>query len=162
MIEEWKNVKGYEGLYKISNLGRVKNKYNKILNGHVTKGYVRIALSKNRKVKTTSIHRLVAEHFIDNSTNKPYVNHIDGDKQNNNVNNLEWCTQLENVHHAIKNGLLNQRGENAKRHKLTQENVDFIRTHYIPRDKKYSATEFSKQFNVSLREIYRVIAKDVF
>ena len=162
MVEEWKYVKGYEGLYQVSNLGRVKNRYNKILKGSTSHGYLRLGLCKDNKIKNTSMHRLVAEHFIENPTYKPYVNHIDGVIHNNKVDNLEWCTQKENVYHAIKNGLKIDRGENSSRHKLTQENVNFIRLNYIPRDKVFNAKSLSKMFGVSVREIYRVIAKDVF
>ena len=159
MIEVWKDVKGYEGIYKISNLGRVKTNKDRIRKGTVSHGYLRLLLWKDKQYKSTSIHRLVAENFIENPMNKPYVNHIDGDKQNNHVNNLEWCTQLENVQHSIRTGL---KGENSKLHKLTRKDVEFIRKHYKPRDKTYSGKALSEQFNVSLREIYRVIAGDVF
>mgnify|MGYP003428123665 CR=1 FL=1 len=162
MIEVWKDVKGYEGLYKISNLGRVKNKYDNFVKGNVIRGYVRISLSKNRNVKTTSIHRLVAEAFIPNPENKPYVNHINCDKTNNVVTNLEWCTQLENIQHCIKNGIKNDFGENSKRHKLTFKDVEFIRNNYKARDKQFGARVLAKQFNVSEREIYRVLEKSVF
>lgn len=103
MKEIWKDIPEYEGIYKISNLGRVKSK-NKIRKPYLRKttGYCYVTLSKNNKVKCYSIHRLVANSFIDNIEKKPYVNHIDGNKQNNNVKNLEWVTQKENVIHAIK------------------------------------------------------------
>lgn len=67
-------------------------------------GYLRIQLWKNNKCTFTSIHRLVAENFIENPLHKPFVNHKDGNKQNNSVNNLEWCTQKENIKHSFENG----------------------------------------------------------
>lgn len=68
-------------------------------------GYLRIQLWEHNHCKYISIHRLVAEEFIPNPTNKPFVNHIDGDKTNNSVDNLEWCTQQENIRHAWDTGL---------------------------------------------------------
>lgn len=114
--ERWKDVKGFEGIYKISNKGRIKvlrrwkvnlkkyEKCDKILtptdNGY---GYLIIRLNKRGVKKNKYIHRLVAEHFIDNPKNLPVVNHLDYDKKNNDVSNLEWCTQQENVRHSIVN-----------------------------------------------------------
>jgi hypothetical protein len=132
--EEWKDIKGYEGIYKVSNYGKIKNirlykhyyhtqnnkiykdyrlidKYksfrqNKILiNSSNDKGYFIISLCKNNISKTNRIHQLVAQHFIPNPDNKPCVNHKDGNKQNNNVSNLEWCTHKENMIHAYEIGL---------------------------------------------------------
>lgn len=112
--EIWRDIKGYEGLYQISNLGRVKSlpkrhshKETYILKPSCIKGYLRVFLTKNNVSKSTSIHRLLAIEFIDNPENKPYVNHIDGNKSNNDIKNLEWCTQKENCIHAIKTGLNN-------------------------------------------------------
>ena len=113
MIEEiWKDIKGYEGKYQISNTGNVKslhyhrgNKEKILAPRCVTKNngeqlYYYVMLSKNNHVKCCKIHRLVAEHFVPNPQNKPYVNHKDGNKHNNNANNLEWVTPLENNLHA--------------------------------------------------------------
>lgn len=162
MIEIWQDVKGYESLYEVSNFGRVKNRYGKFLRGSVSHGYLRLALHKDGEIKTTSVHRIVAETFVENPHNKPYVNHIDGDKMNNVANNLEWCTQLENIQHCIVNGRKNDFGENSKKHKLTFEDVEFIRTNYVPRDKQFGARVLAKRFGVTEREIFRVISKSVF
>lgn len=112
MQEIWKDVEGYEGLYRVSNKGRIKslNYKNtqriKILKQYEsTNGYLRTCLCKNGIAKFFLIHRLVAQAFINNQHNLLEVNHIDGNKQNNNVNNLEWCTRSENNVHAIKNNL---------------------------------------------------------
>lgn len=106
MQEIWKNIEGYEGLYQISNYGRIKSFHNNkviILNNSVDgHGYYFIRLSKNGESKRFAVHRLVCCAFIQNKENKPYVNHKDGNPKNNNVNNLEWCTPSENMIHKIK------------------------------------------------------------
>lgn len=106
--EIWKDIEGYEGLYQVSNLGRVKSnlRKGKILKSNSTyDGYYNVTLSKNGKLKTYRIHRLVCIAFLDNPLNKSEVNHIDGNKKNNNIENLEWCTRSENAEHAHKTGL---------------------------------------------------------
>ncbi len=108
MKEIWKDIPNYKGLYQASNLGRVKNKKtNKILKSSLSmkNGYNQLVLCKNDEHKVFKIHRLIAKTFIPNPENKPQVNHIDGNKQNNNVENLEWCTIKENLNHAINSGL---------------------------------------------------------
>lgn len=109
MNEVWKDVVGYEGYYQVSNLGRVKNvKTQRILRQAKDKGnYCIVSLSKQCKHKTRTVHSLVAESFIrkTNKKQKLQVNHKDGNKSNNNVNNLEWITPSENLKHAYENGL---------------------------------------------------------
>lgn len=114
MQEIWKDIKGYEGLYQVSNLGRVKslprNTKNQYKNGIIKKniilknGYYFINLYNNGS-KLFTIHKLVAQAFIPNLKNKPCINHIDGNKQNNCVDNLEWCTYSENELHAFNKNL---------------------------------------------------------
>jgi hypothetical protein len=101
----WKDVKGYEGIYKVSNTGLIKNiKRNKILATRTTYDkYLRINLNKNGNKKTFKIHRLVADAFIPNPHNKPTVNHIDGNKQNNMLDNLEWMTFKDNYQYYLNN-----------------------------------------------------------
>lgn len=118
MKEIWKDIKGYEGLYQVSNLGKVKRiehfdsigrkKKEKEMSAQEVSGYLRVWLSKGMIRKGYLIHRLVAESFILNLNNKKEVNHKDGDKQNNCVNNLEWVTSSENRIHAYKKGLAKQ------------------------------------------------------
>lgn len=101
--EIWKDVP-FDSNYKVSNYGRIFSKRtNKILKGELTeKGYIRVALTEHKRYL---VHCIVAQTFIPNPENKPQVNHIDGNKQNNYVDNLEWCTQSENMRHALKTGL---------------------------------------------------------
>lgn len=109
--EIWKDIEGYEGLYQISSFGRVKSlKFNKehIMTTQINKtsGYYYIGLRKPKAKKNfKSVHRLVAEAFIPNPDRKPEVNHIDGNKDNCRIENLEWLTRSENEHHAYNTGL---------------------------------------------------------
>lgn len=127
MQEAWKDIKGYEDIYQISNLGNVISKEREIKykDGRVYKypklfitksekgnGYIFVTLWKNNKAKRFLIHRLVAEHFIENPLNKPCVNHIDENKKNNRFDNLEWCTHKENMNCGTvqkRNGVLHSR-----------------------------------------------------
>lgn len=111
MKEEWRPIKGYEGLYEVSNMGRVKSLHfdKEIIRKQVerTNGYMEVNLSKDGTTNVKVVHRLVAIAFIKNPNNYECVNHKDGNKKNNTVDNLEWCTAKENTHHAIKTGLTN-------------------------------------------------------
>lgn len=124
-MEIWKDIKGYEGKYQVSSLGRIKSLYRwngkafysreHIIKSYINKnGYVYIALMKNNKNKNCRLHRLVAEAFIPNPENKLQINHIDGNKQNNRVDNLEWCTASENIQHAYDNNLNNNDKQKIK------------------------------------------------
>lgn len=103
-MENIKQIKDYEQYY-ISDVGNVystkHNKMKKLKAGPNTGGYLMVALRKDNNYKQFLVHRLVAQAFIPNPENKPIVNHIDGNKQNNNVNNLEWCTYSENARYFL-------------------------------------------------------------
>lgn len=113
--EIWKPIEGYEGLYEVSNLGRIKSLSGKHRREMILKlrdngyGYLTIGLSKNNKNKRFKVHRIVAKTFLINNNNYEQVNHMDGDKHNNNVNNLEWCDRSYNMKHAYRNNLLKTR-----------------------------------------------------
>lgn len=133
MQEIWKDIEDYEGLYQVSNLGRVKSleryqqnhsKFQKIeekMKSIHTKsnGYQFVQLYKDNRMKNIYVHKLVAQAFIPNIDNKPEVNHIDGNKLNNSVKNLEWVTSNENNKHKWSTGL--QRFS-EKQSKITKEN----------------------------------------
>ncbi len=120
-MEEWKDLNSVLGkYYQISNTGKLKNKLtNKILKPTPDKrGYPRFRLSVKAFKVSLRLHRLVAYHFIENPENKPQVNHIDGNKLNNNVNNLEWNTNSENQLHAVRTGLkITKKGKESCRFK---------------------------------------------
>lgn len=107
MSTKMKDIKGYEGLYKISNYGDVwtvgdGNRRARKLKPSVSEGYFTVNLYKNKKAKSFRVHRLVAEAFIPNIENKRTVNHIDENKLNNYVGNLEWATDKENANHGSR------------------------------------------------------------
>lgn len=104
--ECWKPIKNYEYLYEVSNKGYIRNvKTKKVLcNVKNNKGYAVVTLVKNKTHTQYSVHRLVAEHFLDNPFNYPVINHIDSDTMNASVDNLEWCTQSHNIKHAYNTG----------------------------------------------------------
>lgn len=124
--EIWKDIVGYEGLYQVSNFGRIKSNYKSIiLQPGLCRGYLIVNLYKNKKSLSQKVHRLVAQAFIPNPENKPTVNHIDGNKQNNYVSNLEWATVKEQNVHANKTGLM----DNAK--KIRAKNMRNITIKYL-------------------------------
>lgn len=128
MEEVWKPIKGYEGLYEVSTYGRIRSldriikrgKVNVSRRGQILKpvirrlGYSFVTLCKDKK-DNVAIHRLVAQAFIPNPDEKPFVNHIDFDPTNINVKNLEWCTQSENMQHSLKAGRLAQGPDSIER-----------------------------------------------
>ena len=154
MEEIWKPIKNYEKFYEVSNLGNVKSKRrNIILKYNINnKGRPYVNLFKNKKAKTRTIHRLVAETFIPNIENKETVNHKDGNKLNNCINNLEWATRSENQLHAYNIGLqkpnkpmLNKKG---KLNPLSKKVIQYdLNGNFI---KEYSSyTEATQQTNIN-------------
>lgn len=152
--ELWRWVVGYEGLYQISNFGRVKSFQNgilKILKPALSKhGYPFATLSKNGKSKIFKIHRLVALTFIPNPMNLPEVNHKFGNKLDCYYENLEWVTSAENIRHALKTGLQTSP-------KLNKEQVKYIREVYIPADSEYGARALARKFNVDSSTVISIL-----
>lgn len=162
MKEIWKDIENYEGIYQVSNLGRVKslerkhNPIEKIMTAYVnhSNGYFQIGLKKNKTRTMNKVHRLVALAFLSNPENKKTVNHIDGNKLNNNVENLEWATYSENVTHAYQNKLnhgVGSKGEKNGSAKLTKNDVLEIRSNQCK-----SLKELAVEYNVSKTTISRI------
>jgi hypothetical protein len=173
--EVWKDVVGFEGLYQVSDFGRVKSLcrttpykddliHKRIISEKILKMklmntfYIEVMLSMNGQRNYKRVHRLVAESFIQNQENKDQINHKDGNKQNNNLSNIEWCTQSENQLHKYRYlGYTGQRGEKSVNSKLSSKQVLEIR------DKKgeYSCSQLGKLYNVSPAEICLIQNKKV-
>lgn len=149
MVEIWKELHEYPGT-EVSSLGHVKGLkgFRKLF---VKKhGYVGVVLTKKQKKKNFLVHRLVAEAFIPNPSNLPQVNHINGIKTDNRVENLEWCTASHNEKHAHSLGLKSQVGENNACSRLTEDDVLNIR-HKLSVGEK--GRVLSKQYGVTEQTI---------
>lgn len=122
-MEIWRDIRGYEGLYQVSNLGQVRSFdreilhrgsisliKGKLLKAGISRNYYQVVLSKNSIRQSIRVHRLVVEAFIDNPNNYNYINHKDENKLNNKANNLEWCTPYYNTHYgnSINNMIINR------------------------------------------------------
>jgi hypothetical protein len=128
MEEIWKGVKGSDGKYQISNFGNVRNNFRPMIPQLHHYGYYKVRLTINGIRKGYFVHRLVGIAFIDNQENKKCINHIDGNKTNNSLNNLEWVSYSENMIHAYKTKLQTDKsGVNNGRCKITEDDVVYIR-----------------------------------
>ena len=151
-MEKWKNIAGYEGKYQISSLGRVKSlnyrntRKKKIIKLKKEKnGYIRVGLHYKGKQNLKSVHRLVAEAFIPNPNNYPIINHKDENKQNNRVDNLEWCTIKYNNNYGT-------RIEKAKI-KMKENHADYSGEKH-PMYGKHHTQETKNKISKALTEIY--------
>ncbi len=146
----------YNNKYEVSTSGQIRNiKTEKILKQFLgNDGYFRTQFDG----KTRTVHRVVAKVFIPTVAEKHFVNHIDGNKQNNHINNLEWCTSSENQQHAYNNNLrCRPLGELNGRAILSRDDIVFIRKHYIPYGKVYTIKMLASKFGVKERTIRSVI-----
>lgn len=161
MQEIWKDIKGYEGKYQISNLGNVKSlNYNKIgvekLLSFWKSKYLYVNLYKNNKGKTFKVHTLVAEAFIPNPNNYPQVNHKDENKHNNCVNNLEWCTAKYNCNYGTRNKRIYNETSFKKGHKPKScKKVEKYSLDGLLLDTYYSIREAGRKNNFSASSIYK-------
>ena len=150
-MSQFEPIEGYNGYYSISEEGEVwSEKSKKFLSIYPDKdGYLLCGITHAGKRKLHKIHRLVALTFIPNPENKPQVNHIDGNKANNHIDNLEWASAKENINHAWASGL--------SKSKLTEEDVLYIRTNYIPKSPDFGGRALAKKFNVTPAAISNVV-----
>lgn len=162
MIEEWKDVPQYEGLYEVSNTGLVRSmmtttgRRKGLIKPHYKNGYLAVNFYKNGELKHFYAHRLVANIFIDNPNKFKEVNHIDCNKCNNNVENLEWCNRNYNLQHSYDNGL-KRFGEKHGGHKLTEKEVLQIRNEYVKNDKEHSLHALAKKYGVKSCTIQAIV-----
>lgn len=163
--EIWMDVVGYEKLFSISSKGRLFSKRtSKILKQNVVGNSYNACVTKiggrSGKNLVLKIHREVAKAFIPNPNNLPMVNHKDGDKSNNDVENLEWVTAKENINHAINNGLStfsHLLESSILRRKLSDDDVRFIKNNFKPYDKEFGVRALCRKFNVSHSTISSII-----
>lgn len=158
--ERWKDIEGYEGYYQISSLGRVKSLsrsvphykkgvqpiHEKILKKRIGKRGYYVSLLSSKKNKLAKIHRLIAAAFMPNPENKPFINHKNGIKTDNRIENLEWCTGSENVQHAFNIGL--KKGMKGSKHpkaNITEEQAKSIKYGH----KGLNQLQIAKIYNIS-------------
>jgi len=146
--EIFKDIKGFEGLYQISNLGNVKSfkgKEPRLLKPRLNcMGYYHVTLSNSTSARDHNIHRLIGLHFIPNPQNKAEVNHIDGNRGNYNISNLEWMTHAENIKH----------GKHLKGIKSKFTDQDIVSIQYIYKTRKFRLREVAEIFNCSISAIH--------
>lgn len=158
MCEVWQRLvyhgNDYGDFYEVSNLGNIRNaKTHKVRSLNVSQtGYyfVSVSLGSREEKPTFKVHRAVAESFIPNPNDHPFINHIDGNKLNNHVDNLEWCTPEHNMLHAIEKELWRPapKGYKNKLSKLSKEQTDYIKQNYIPYDKEFGSRALGRKFGV--------------
>ena len=154
-MEIYKNVVGFESQYKVSNYGNVLSiKTNKIRKPQIHKdGYFVLLFCVNYVRHTKYIHRLIAEAFIPNQDNLPEVNHLNGDKTDNRIENLEWCSHKQNIQHAHNTGLIKNR--NNQHGIVGRKIAEEIRNKYIPH--KYGVKKLMKEYNLSRGGVENII-----
>lgn len=168
MIEEWRDIAGFGGYYQISNTGKVRSHggkngrnrgewYLRALSANHD-GYLKVRLVKGDRDETQRVHTLVAKAFIPNPNNFDTVNHKDGNKTNNRVDNLEWADRSQQMIHAYKLGLKKpMKGCSNYWAKLTPDDVRYIRTHYIPLDREFGTVALGRKFGITNSAIGRIV-----
>lgn len=167
MEEIWKDIDGFEGAYQVSNKGRIKSlarcgtvkgadKIRSLSKTH--DGYYKVRLIFRGKDLTARVHVLVANAFLAKVDGKETVNHKDGNKENNNVENLEWCNRHEQLCHAYDNGLKKSlKGSNNPQSKLGPEQVKEIRKLYVRNSREFGTVALAKRFGVTNRVIGLIV-----
>jgi len=165
IMEEWKQIDGFESYY-VSNTGKVYNSLTKRFIGNKKSSkyeYKKVKLSKNGTKKLIDVHRLVAETFIPNPEKLKTVNHINGIKTDNRVENLEWCSYSENTRHAIRIGIANIKcGEESSFSKLTEKEVIEIRKSYVPYSKDFNYIKLAEKYGVSERAVRNCVKRNTW
>lgn len=165
-ISVWKKVVEFENYYEVSSCGKIRSldridRFGRFYQGRELRqkttrfGYNEVTFSINGVSKSVKTHRIVAEAFIQNNDNKQQVNHINGIKTDNSLNNLEWVTPMENINHGIKTGLINNNGELNPASKMKIKDVLNIRKKYL--SGKYSQRLLAKEYNVSQKSIFNIV-----
>lgn len=153
-MKEWKKITGYSN-YEINEKGQVRNSSTRQVIKPTENycGYLRVGLRKAGKSRTILLHRLVAISFIENQNELPEVNHIDGNKLNNHVSNLQWCTRNQNMAHASESGLLKVR---KSRGPISESDARLIRGLCL---QGVTAKKIAERFNCSLQSVYNIGGK---
>ena len=153
LYSKWVKINDF---IEVSNFGEVKS-HGKIIKGEITSGgYCRVHISHKGVQYKFLVHRLVAEAFIPNPDGLPEVNHINCDKYDNRVENLEWCDRMQNLIHSYEHGL-KRRGESHGMHKLTEDEVLSIRKEYVKGDREHSLHALAEKYGVSYCTIQAIV-----
>ena len=179
IAEVWKDIQGYEGLYQVSNLGRVKSLgrfIDNLVRGHywqeerilkprkTKRGYLIVTLSKNNKLKYFTVHRLVAITFISNTKNKPQIDHINADKTDNSVNNLRWVTAKENVNNPLTIASLSiaKKGKNNPMFGKTGKNSPIFGKKHSEETKRKISARLSGKNHPQAQKVRNIETKEIF
>ena len=157
---EFKTISEYP-MYEISKNGIIRNRETKKIKSQYvgSTGYYMCTLTKDKKHKPKRVHRLLAELFIPNPNNELFINHIDGNKLNNSISNLEWCSHSYNMKHAFRTGLINNTGEKNGMSKLNEEKVKEIK---ILLSNKVSQYKIAELFNISRSAVLKINLKQTW
>lgn len=171
-MEIWKNIPGLDNCYYVSNIGNIKSvgrvetgtgriRKDKMLSlCKDTSGYVNCRMMVDGKQKGFLVHRLVMLAFVGEDKERKFVNHKNGIKTDNRLENLEWCTRSENVKHSFLIGLQSNKGENHPSHKMTWDKVAEIRSKFSPR--KYSSRKLASEYGISKTNVLDIVNNKIW